>query len=147
MKSASSTLINVRRVFCCTTCICSSKGVLTHAHIATEYRYNPVLTFWTYFLSSQRLKVKTWIYHQLNAQFYLFNNNITSWSSTCFEHLCTHLQEDNCIFTVSGIVPTVWQHTVGTIPDTVTIQLSSWRRAQRCSKHVEDHDIILLLNK
>jgi hypothetical protein len=25
--------------------------------------------------------------------------------------------------------------------------LSSWRWAQRCSKHVEDHDVILLLNK
>jgi hypothetical protein len=39
----------------------------------------------------------TWIYHQFNVQFYLFNNNITSWSSTCFEHRCAHLQEDNCI--------------------------------------------------
>jgi hypothetical protein len=35
----------------------------------------------------------------------------------------------------------------GMIPDTVIIQLSSWRWAQRCSKHVEDHDVILLLNK
>jgi hypothetical protein len=34
-----------------------------------------------------------------------------------------------------------------TIPDTVNIQLSPWRRAQRCSKHVEDHDVISLLNK
>ena len=25
-------------------------------------------------------------------------------SSTCFEHYCAHLQEDNCINTVSGIV-------------------------------------------
>jgi hypothetical protein len=29
-----------------------------------------------------------------------------------------------------------------TIPDTANIQLSSWRWAQRCSKHVEDHDVI-----
>jgi hypothetical protein len=34
-----------------------------------------------------------------------------------------------------------------TIPDTVNIQLSSWRWAQRCSKHIEDHYVILLLNK
>ena len=25
-------------------------------------------------------------------------------SSTCFEHYCVHLQEDNCINTASGIV-------------------------------------------
>jgi hypothetical protein len=51
----------------------------------------------------------TWTDHQLNAQFYLFNNNITSWSSTCFQHRCAHLQEDSCIFTVSGIVtPEKW---------------------------------------
>jgi hypothetical protein len=48
--------------------------------------------------------IQAWIYHQINAQFYLFNNNITSWSSTRFEHRCAHLQEDNCMFTVSGIV-------------------------------------------
>jgi hypothetical protein len=34
-----------------------------------------------------------------------------------------------------------------TIPDTVNIQLSSWRRVQRCSTPVEVHDVILLLNK
>jgi len=28
-------------------------------------------------------------------------------SSTCFEHFCTHLQEDNCISAASGIV-TLW---------------------------------------
>jgi hypothetical protein len=75
---------------------------------------------------------RTIVYHQLNAQFYLFNNTITLWFSTCFEHRCARLQEDNCIFTVSGIVTlymlpysapiksgqqsdlnrcTVWQHT------------------------------------
>jgi len=26
------------------------------------------------------------------------------YSSTCFEHYCAHLQEDNCISTASGIV-------------------------------------------
>jgi hypothetical protein len=55
-------------------------------------------------LDSKTLLLLTWIYHKLNAQFYLFNNNITSWSSTCFEHRCAHLQEDNCIFAASGIV-------------------------------------------
>jgi hypothetical protein len=59
-----------------------------------------------YYFSVRRIKhfCLTWIYHQPNAQIYLFNNNITSWSSTCFEHRCAHLQEDNCIFTISGIV-------------------------------------------
>jgi hypothetical protein len=40
-----------------------------------------------------------------------------------------------------------WSIQSGTIQDTVNIQFSSWRWAQRCSKHVEDHDVILLLNK
>jgi len=38
---------------------------------------------------------------QIYAQFfmiYLFE------SSTCFEHLCAHSQEDNCINTTSGII-------------------------------------------
>jgi hypothetical protein len=62
------------------------------------YENQNLLVFWPCII------VLTWIYHQLNAQFYLFYNNITSWSSTCFEHRCAHLQEDICIFTVSGIV-------------------------------------------
>jgi len=62
-------------------------------------------------------------------------------SSTCFEHYCAHLQEDNCINTASGIV-TLWVQYTGyesplvtcvlnshpkrvTIPDAVLIQLSS----------------------
>ena len=62
-------------------------------------------------------------------------------SSTCFEHCCAHLQEDNCINTASGIV-TLWVQYTGyesplvtcvlnshpkrvTIPDAVLIQLSS----------------------
>ena len=38
------------------------------------------------------------VHNQLDAQFsiiYLFK------SSTCFEHLCAHLQEDNCMNTTS----------------------------------------------
>ena len=76
-------------------------------------------------------------------------------SSTCFEHYCAHLQEDNCISTASGIV-TLFRRLFSTqvsplvtcvlnshlkrvtIPDAVLTQLSSWRRAQYCSKHVEE---------
>ena len=80
-------------------------------------------------------------------------------SSTCFEKYYAHLQEDNCINTASGIVILFgWlfstQVTRGksrlltcalnchpktvTLPDAVLIQLSSWRWAQYCSKHVEE---------
>ena len=52
-------------------------------------------------------------------------------SSTCFEHYCAHLQEDNCINTASGIVTLFgWlfstQVTRVTVSDAVLIQLSSW---------------------
>jgi hypothetical protein len=72
----------------------------------------PNLVLWR--LHYQHLFLGTWNYDQINAQFYLFNNNITAWSSTCFEHRCAHLQEDNCIFAVSGIVTliSVCCHTV-----------------------------------
>jgi len=77
-------------------------------------------------------------------------------SCTCFEHYYAHLQEDNCISTVSGIVTIFgWlQYTsyasphvacvlnshpkIVTIPVALLIQLSSWRWAQYCSKHVEE---------
>jgi len=35
-------------------------------------------------------------------QFFISKNLLHS--STCFEHYCAHLQEDNCINTASGIV-------------------------------------------
>ena len=45
------------------------------------------------------------INHQLNAQFlYSLIIYITLYSPTCFEHRCAHLQEENCIRTVPGIV-------------------------------------------
>ena len=77
-------------------------------------------------------------------------------SSTCFGHYFAHLQEDNCVDTTSGIVTLFgWlfstQVTRGlvpcvlnsytkrvTIPDAVLTQLSSWRWAQYCPKHVEE---------
>jgi hypothetical protein len=58
--------------------------------------YINLMVFWPCII------VQTWLYHQLSAQFYLFNNNITSWSSTCFEHRCAHLQEDNLQYLVSS---------------------------------------------
>ena len=53
----------------------------------------------------QWINKKSCINHQLNAQFlYSLIIYITLCSSTCFEHRCAHLQEENCIHTVSGIV-------------------------------------------
>ena len=46
----------------------------------------------------QLLESETCIDHQLNAQlFYSLIIYITLCSSTCFEHRCAHLQEENCI--------------------------------------------------
>jgi len=69
-------------------------------------------------------------------------------SSTCFEQLCVHPQEDNCINTTSGInifryagqdeVPSWPAYRKVIIPEVVLIQLSSWGWAHSCSKHVED---------
>ena len=81
-------------------------------------------------------------------------------SSTCFERYCAHFQEDNCINTASGFVTLFrWRFSTQvirqdkrsplvtcvlnshpkrvTIPDAVLIQLSSWRWAQYCSKHIK----------
>ena len=41
-------------------------------------------------------------FYQLDAQTLYFNTFIIS--STCFEHYCAPLQEDNCISAASGIV-------------------------------------------
>ena len=60
-------------------------------------------------------------------------------SSTCFEHYCAHLQEDNCISTASDIVTLFgWLFSTQVTREAVLIQLSSWRWAQQCSKHVEE---------
>ena len=66
-------------------------------------------------------------------------------SSTCFEQLCAHLQEEFVwiqllvlSLCVSGrpIYRTATNTVI--IPEVVFIQLSSWRWAHSCSKHIED---------
>jgi hypothetical protein len=80
-------------------------------------------------------------------------------SSTCFEQLCAHHQEDNCMNTTSGIITlkmsewsalqpqciivilVILDHSLifrVIIPEVVFIQLSSWGWAHRCLKHVGD---------
>jgi hypothetical protein len=64
-------------------------------------------------------------------------------SSTCFEHCCAHLQEDNYINTsvVSSLslgTQVTGGHKESDDTTRVLIQLSSWRWAQQCSKHVEE---------
>jgi hypothetical protein len=76
--------------------ILSIKSVCYEEHRCHNERLFIVFTKERLFvLFSFTCTVFTWIDHQLNAQFYLFYNNITSWSSTRFEHRCAHLQEDN----------------------------------------------------
>jgi hypothetical protein len=111
----------------------------------------------------------TYFNNQLNAQIILFYNNVyvTLQSSTCFEHQHDHLQEDKLYITASGIVTLckrlystsdesrllsgiLYSHLQRvTIPDAVIYNLSSWRWACWCSKHVEDCNVtyILLMNK
>jgi hypothetical protein len=68
--------------------------------------------------------------HVLGIAVLIFRRTIVYWQYLVSSHL-----------TLYAVIQSV------TIPDTVNIQFSSWRWAQRCSKHVEDHDVILLLNK
>jgi hypothetical protein len=57
---------------------------------------------------------------------------ITSWSSTCFERRCAHLPEDKLY------IYSFWYcHTLY-----AAIQCTDW---ERCSKHVEDHDVIYII--
>jgi hypothetical protein len=57
-------------------------------------------------LKINNLHLSTYFNNQLNAQFFLFYNNmyVTLQSSTCFEHQHAHLQEDKLYITASGIV-------------------------------------------
>jgi hypothetical protein len=63
-------------------------------------------------------------------------------SSTCFQQLCAHPQEDKCINTTSRIITlnAIDHSTVFRVitPEVVLIHLSSWGWAQSCWKHVEE---------
>jgi len=66
-------------------------------------------------------------------------------SSICFEQLCAHLQEDNCMNTTSGIITVLVAVLYIGRPLTQSDNTrscihtnSSWRWAHSCSKHVED---------
>ena len=104
---------------------------------------------------------QTCICHQLHAQFfYSLITSVTLYSSTCFEHRWAHPQEEKIVriqyLVSSNSVSCHTVHSISarygslqsvTIPDTVYIQFSSWRWAQRCSKHVEDHSVIYIIKE
>jgi len=60
-------------------------------------------------------------------------------SCTCFEHYCAHLQGDNFVNARPLVVCVLNSHSKRvTIPEAVLIQLSSWRWAHWCLKHVQE---------
>ena len=79
-------------------------------------------TKYFYILLTVHPNKMTVFYTNLMLKFFILVHLLHS--STCFEHYCAHLQEDNCINTASVIVTLNSHPKTVTIPDAVLIQLS-----------------------